>query len=258
MRGGEDLVHGGGELGRALFAAGAGLADLGSVQAKLSEDAEALFKPGGSVPRINKTLSELDASRKLRKESQLRPTEWTQQMEDLRAAQRDKSNVDTRLAQTRTERQRRQRVRQALPLAAKRQRLAAELAEVTDAPRLAEGFAEKRRETLLALENAKRIQHDASATLSQIDASLLGLLVSDAVLDSAPLIQHLTEELGAYRKAAKDRPGLVAQRDAAEKESLAILKELDRDIGLEQANSLQLSRAQRARIRHLGDQRQSL
>ncbi len=258
VRGGEDLVRGGGELGRALFSAGAGLADLSSVQAKLSEDAETLFKPGGSVPRINKTLSELDASRKVRKDSQLRPAEWTQQMEDLRAAQRDKSNVDTRLAQTRTERQRRQRVRQALPLAAKRQRLAAELAEVTDAPRLADGFAEKRRETLLALENAKRIQHDAATTLSQIDASLQGLLVSDAVLDSAPLIQHLTEELGAYRKAAKDRPGLVAQRDAAEKESLAILKELDRDIGLEQAPALQLSRAQRARIRHLTDQRQSL
>ncbi|MCU0979984.1 MAG: AAA family ATPase [Pirellulaceae bacterium] len=258
VRGGEDLVHGGGELGRALFAAGAGLADLGSVQAKLSEDAEALFKPGGSVPRINKTLSELDASRKLRKESQLRPTEWTQQMDELRAAQRDKLNVDTQLAQTRTARQRRQRVRQALPLAAKRQRLAVELAEVTDAPRLAAGFPEKRRDTLLALENAKRVLHDAATTLSQIDASLQGLLVSDAVLDSAPLIQQLTEELGAYRKAAKDRPGLVAQRDAAEQESLAILKELDRDIGLDQAHALQLSRAQRARIRHLSDQRQSL
>ena len=174
VRGGEALVRGGGELGRALFAAGAGLADVGSVQAKLSEDAEALFKPGGSVPRINKTLSELDAARKLRKESQLRPAEWTQQMDELRAAQRDKSNVDARLAQTRTERQRWERVRQSLPLAAKRQRLTAELAEVSDAPRLAADFSDKRRETLLALENAKRVLHDASTTLKQIDVQPAG------------------------------------------------------------------------------------
>ncbi len=45
VRGGDDLVHGGGELGRALFAAGAGLSDLGTVQAKLSEDAEKLSRP---------------------------------------------------------------------------------------------------------------------------------------------------------------------------------------------------------------------
>lgn len=258
VRGGEDLVRGGGELGRALFAAGAGLADLGSVQAKLSEDAEALFKPGGSVPRINKTLSELDAARKLRRDSQLRPAEWTELMEQLRDAQREKSNVDAQLAQTRAERQHWERVRQALPLAAKRQHLAAEVAEVGDAPRLTADFPDKRRETLLALENAKRVWHDASTTLSQIEASLRDLVVSDAVLDSAPLIQQLTEELGAYRKAAKDRPGLVAKRDAAEKESLAILRELDRDISLDQAPSLQLSRAQKTRIRQLSEQWPSL
>ena len=171
VRGGDDLVHGGGELGHALFAAGAGLSDLGTVQAKLSEDAERLFQARGSLPRINKTLAELDAARKLRKESQLRPAEWTQQMDQLRAAQQEKASVDTRLAETRTQRQRWERVRQALPLAAKRQRLEAELTEVGETPRLTDDFPEKRRDG--AVGTGPR-QTDAAGNLDGLEPSRRG------------------------------------------------------------------------------------
>lgn len=258
VRGGDDLVHGGGELGRALFAAGAGLADLGTVQAKLAEDAEKLFQARGSLPRINKTLAELDAARKLRKESQLRPAEWTQQMDQLRAAQQEKVTVDTHLAETRAQRQRRERVRQALPLAAKRRRLEAELKEIGQTPRLTDDFPDKRRAAQSALDHAQRTLQETSATLSQVDADLQSLVVSDAVLGSAPLILQLNQGLGAYQKAAKDRPRLVGQRDKAQEEALALLRELGRDISLDQASSLQVSRAQRTRIRALSERHQRL
>ena len=50
VAGGKAVVEGGGDLGRVLFAAGSGLAGLGAVQKKLDDEAEALFKPGGSNP----------------------------------------------------------------------------------------------------------------------------------------------------------------------------------------------------------------
>jgi len=251
VRGGDDLVHGGGELGQALFAAGAGLSDLGGVQTQLAEDAEKLFQARGSLPRINKTLAELDAARKLRKESLLRAAEWTERMKQLREWQQEKAAVDARLAQTRIQRQRWERVRQTLPLAAKRQRLKEELDAIGDVPRLPDDFPDKRREAQTALDQAKRTLQESAATLSRIDGALKSLTVSDAVLGSAPLIQQLNQGLGAYQKAAKDRPRLVGQRDKAEEEALALLREVGRDMSLDQASTLQLSRAQRTRLRDL-------
>jgi uncharacterized protein YhaN len=258
VRGGESLVQGGGELGSALFAAGTGLSDLGAVQARLSKDAEELFQARGTNPRINKALSELDDARRRRKDFLLRPAEWTKQMDQLRADQQEKAAVDVRLVETRTTRQRSERVRQALPLAAKRQRLAAELASVGDAPQLADDFPEQRRDTQRALEAAQRALHEASTALNRIDADLQSLIVSDAVLGSAPLIQQLNQGLGAYQKAARDRPRLVGQRDQAEEQTREILRELGRDVGVNEAAALPISRAQKARLGDLIDRRQGL
>lgn len=258
MRGGDALVHGGGELGSALFAAAAGLPDVGTVQARLSEDAESLFQARGSLPRINKTLSELDAARKLRKESQLRPAEWTEQMAQLRQWQQEKAAVDARLAEVRTQHRRWERVRQALPLAAKRLRLAAELAAVSDAPQLAPDFPDRRVQTQHTLRTAEQSLREAATALTRIDEDLQSLVVSDDILGNAPLIQQLNQGLGAYQKAARDRPRLVGQRDQAEEETRDILRQLGRDIRLEQASELQLSRAQKARIAELIERRQPL
>lgn len=258
VRGGNDLVHGGGELGSALFAAGTGLSDLGAVQAKLAEDADALFQARGSLPRINKTLAELDDARKRRKESQLRPAEWTQQMSQLRDWQQEKAAIDARLIQTRAQRQRWERVRQALPLAAKRQRLAAELAALGDAPHLDSDFSDRRMQTQHSLETAEKTLREAATALTRIDADLQSLVVSDAVLGSAPLIQQLNQGLGAYQKAARDRPRLVGQREQAEEESREILHQLGRDMAPEQASELQITRAQKARIGDLIERRQPL
>lgn len=258
VRGGNDLVNGGGELGSALFAAGAGLSDLGAVQAKLAEDAETLFQARGTLPRINKALAELDEARKRRKESQLRPLEWTQQVSQLRELQQQRATVDAQLVRTRTERQRWERVRQALPLAAKRQRLAAELATLGDAPILDSDFSDRRIQAQHALESAEKTLRETAASLTRIDADLHSLVVSDAVLGSAPLIQQLNQGLGAYQKAARDRPRLVGQREQAEDEAREILCQLGRDIALDQASELQISRSQKARIGDLIERRQPL
>lgn len=259
VRGGEDLVSGGGELGQALFAAGAGLADLGAVQARLSKDADELFQPRATKnPRINRALSELDEARRRRKEFQLRPAEWTRQMDQLRADQRDKAALDARLIETRASRQRSERVRQALPLAAKRQRLAAELATLADAPQLGEDFPEQRRDTQRALEAAQRTLRESETALARIDGDLQSLVVSEAVLGSAALIQELNQDLGAYQKASRDRPRLVGQREQAEEQTREILRELGRDLSLEAAAALPISRGEKARIGDLIDRRQTL
>ena len=66
-----------------LFAAGSGLAGLGAVQKGLDDEAEALFKRGGSKPVINLKLAELEAARKRIKDDSLRSSEWREHDEAL-------------------------------------------------------------------------------------------------------------------------------------------------------------------------------
>ena len=67
-QGGEAVAQGGGDLGEMLFAAGTGIADLGQVQQRLSDEANELFLPNGSKPSINTALSKLkEAARQNRK-----------------------------------------------------------------------------------------------------------------------------------------------------------------------------------------------
>jgi uncharacterized protein YhaN len=258
VKGGQDLLHGGGEAGSALFAAGTGLSDLRSIQARLKADAEELFKYGGSIPRINKSLSELDTARKTRREAQLRPAEWTRLVEELRAAEREKSGVVNRLAQARAEVERLGRLQKALPRIAKRAQLTEELRQLEDAPRLPADSPSQRQASEASRSEAERAFADATAAIAEIDATLAGLVISPDLLDSDAAIAQLQEDLGVHRKAAKDRSHLVAQRDAGEAEVRATLRALGREPNLEQAPSLQLTQPQRARIRELGREYQTL
>lgn len=258
VQGGATLVAGGGELASALFAAGTGLADLRTVQNGLSAEAAELFQARGTNPRINRALSELNDARRLRKEAQLRPDDWTKQVERLRADEQSKTALDSRLRDTRAARARAERVRQALPAVAKRSQLVAELAALDGVPELDGAFAQRRSAAQHALATAHGVVQDAAAELQRIDAELGELVVSDAVLSGAALIQQLNQELGAYQKAARDRPKLVGQRDQAEDEARAILRGLRRDPDLEQAAATLVSRPQKARIADLIERRQTV
>ena len=76
VQGGKVILQGGGELGAVLFQAGGGLKNLLDVQRELNRELEALFKPGGSKPRINAALAELRAKRETLRTTSLRSDVW--------------------------------------------------------------------------------------------------------------------------------------------------------------------------------------
>jgi uncharacterized protein YhaN len=253
VTGSRDILQGGGQLGRLLFAAGAGLADLNRTQAHLDEEAEQYFKARGANPRINGALSQLQTARKALKEAQLRPAEWSEHSGALQAAVSEKEAVDRRLAERQAELRRLERLRQALPLMARLQRLEDEMTRLADAPSLPDGFGEQRLKAADGLKRAQAESQDAQQALEEIQAKIAELQVSDALLSAAPLLGSLPEELGAYRKAHTDRPGLVANRNRSEDEARETLRELQRDVPLDQAESLRLSGPQSKRIGELSN-----
>ena len=71
VSGGEALLKGEGELGRALLAAGTGLTQLNSTMAKINAKVGELFKPSASKPLINEAIARFrDSKAQIREHSQ--------------------------------------------------------------------------------------------------------------------------------------------------------------------------------------------
>ena len=258
IKGGQDIVHGGGDLGQMLFAAGAGLADLGAIRTRLAEEAEGLFKPAGAVPKINSAVKRFDEAVKARKAAQLRPAEWAQQVEALDQADAARAELERQIRDQRSRLDHGKRLRQALPLLAKRRRLIEELQPLAEVPGLSDDFADRRREAATRLAAAETAGKTATTELAEIEAAISRLEVGEALLQNAAVIQQLHEQLGAHRKATTDRPRLTMQLQRIEEEAHEILQDLGRDAELQDAGRWHLSRAERARIQELGAQHQAL
>lgn len=253
VKGGQEIVAGGGSLGQILFAAGSGVADLRAVQKKLEESAAALFVPRGSVPKINKNLSEFDKARKAVREAQLPSSEWEKHDKQLRQSRERLGELEQQLQLVRHEQHRLERQRDALPLAAKRAALAEQLAGLADVRLLSDDFSDQRREAVGKLATADAQSREAEDALHDLDQQLATLAPPEHVIAQNDAIERLQNDLGGYRKAQRDLPGLQAAKSAREADALAILAELRPGLSLADVESLRLTRRQQLSIQNLGN-----
>ena len=249
--GGEAVVRGGGDLGDILFAAGAGVADLGRVREGLDADAEKLFKPRGSVQQINKAISELDAARRTIKDALLPTTEWVKHDKALRDAQKRRKDIEAQLADKRAAESRLRRLEEALPLIGRRKGLAEALAELAGVPLLPPDFPSRRSAAVAEHRGRRQAEREAANAVERLTEQMARVTVPTELLAHRTAIGQLHTALGSHVKAARDRPVLAAQLSDAQRRVLEILEELGREPRLEQAEQLHLSRTQRQRIQAL-------
>ena len=76
VEGGDEILSQKGEVGRILFAAGAGLSSLKKVTDQLEEEAAGLFKSAGQLPEINKAIRRFNELRRELKEATLSAKDW--------------------------------------------------------------------------------------------------------------------------------------------------------------------------------------
>ena len=258
VRGGEEIVQGGGDVGQALFAAGSGISDLRRVQKELRDQAEALFTPAASTREINRAISTFRETRKALREAQLPGRDWERHDTALREAVERRESVDRELGARETERNRLARIRDALPLIARRQDRLEERAAFADAVLLPETFGERRSRLLTGLQVAESSLAQAREDLEESARALSQLRVDEAVLYRDEPIDTLYRELGRVQAAARDRVKLRDRRDHLRSEAREILSGLRKDVPPEEAESLRLERAHTVRIRELGQQHERL
>ena len=102
IRGGEEIISGRGRVGEALFAAGAGLIRLQSVQQRFDQDCGALFKPSGSTPAINQAITAIKMVKKEQKQTLLLAKTWQAHDRSLRQAENQMDVVQQALEEKKT------------------------------------------------------------------------------------------------------------------------------------------------------------
>jgi len=252
IRGGEALMQGGGEVGQALFSAGAGIADLQRIREALQSEAEALFTPSASKKPINETLKAIQTNQKELRNIQLPGREWERHHEALQQAERRREDIVRTLEQKGAKRHRIGRIQEALPLAARRATLLEQMKPYADAVVLPDDFGDRRRELVADLRIAETVRDRARHALETIDQSLQGLTVSDAILEAADRIEQIHQEVGSFHKARSDRIQLQTRRDVLQEEAMEILSGLRDDLTLDEVEKLRLKKSETIRIQRLG------
>ncbi len=226
VKGGEEIISGGGSVGQALFAAGAGLIRLQSFRQSLEQTCEGLFKPGGLKPRINASVSALKEARKHQKEALLPARTWHVHHKSLQNAEQRLEIVRHRLSQLKQESVRLERIQKALPVIARKKEIDIERLAYEGVPILSEEFGEKRRkienELKIAANDFKRVQEAICGIRKQMDT----LSIPEELTRHAELIEILQQDLGKYRSAQKDRPDRVGRMRTLKKQASDILSEI--------------------------------
>ena len=256
-KGGEAVVQGGGDLGEILFAAGAGVADLGHIQQQLDDDASQLFKARGSLQIINKAVSDLAAKRRAIKEKQLHTAEWVKNDKAIKAAEARKEEIEEQLQEKRFNQSRLLRFLKAIPLIDQRKQLLLELAAVEKVPLLPDDFASRRSAATAQLESEQQSKSEALHAIKKLETQIAEIDFPAELLNHRTAINQLHTDLGSFQKATRDRPKLVTQLEHIEQQIEVILKELGREPEIEQADDLLLSRTQRQQIQTLAEECQA-
>ncbi len=258
IAGGQDIIRGQGDIGHVLFAAGAGISDLRTIRNNLEKQAEDLFSPRGFKPAVNQSLTELHKAKKLIRDSQLPSSEWQKHKAALDDATRQLTAIEEKLGELSRQKSRLQRLAGALPTIGRLRECDEKLTRLGDVLTLSADFAENRRDTISRLETARQAEQDAVAEIARLDGLIAALAVPEGLVSRAAEIEAVYKDLGVYRKAQTDLPGLLANREYLEKEATTLLHELRPELTLADADQLKLSRRQQVEIQNLGNRKEAL
>ena len=251
VKGGEEIIQGGGNIGQMLFAAGSGISDLRKVRNGLQNEADNLFKPSGKKPLINEVVSRLRKNKKEVREAQLSGQKWVEHDQSLSKALNSKQSYELEREYKLKELSRLGRIKEALPVISRRKKLLEDLKTCADAVILPKDFGNRRKEALTKLKIEKKIETEAEKNIEKIEQRLMELNVPEYLLNNAKLIEQLYLDFGSHKKAQKDRTGLVIRKNSAKADAIAILKELKGGMALDQAKQMRLGKAESVRIKEL-------
>ncbi len=241
------LLEDEGDLGRAIFGAGLGVANLRAVLERLDGEAAALWKPGAraTTPRINAALVEwkrIDAE--IRAKS-LKPVDWERQEGVVQDLESRLAEIEAEVARSSATLSRFRRIKRALPALGRRRVCRERLAGMPGVPSLSPDFAE-RLETLRADRKVLVFERDrALRSIERRKSELENLVPPRVLLDESDRIEGLYRRIESDRDTREQLPRRQSELERLEAEVADLLDELgvSREADLEEIDAQALRRA---------------
>ncbi len=238
VQGGREILARQGEIGEALFSAGAGLGSLHRVLEEMETEKDALFLKQGRKPRINQGISLHKKLTKKIRELSLTPEQWQEHADRLDKVSRELEDANTKRLQLDRRRQHLERLHRAVPLFARQKRVLEQQQALSAFRPLPSDFGKQRSEIQQELRSAGQ-RHDQAGTRSKLITNRLQKLSPHKpLIEKYARIEEGFQRLGEYSKAKKDRPRLEGMQTVLFKEADRLLRIIAPSLTVKQSEQL--------------------
>jgi len=226
-KGGEDIANARGDIGRLLFSAAAGVADLNAVLEQARAEANGIYKKRASTTRVAELKRELSQVEDSIRTRDVSAHAWRKLKDALQAAREEEVQARQERDKLRSEQASIAALRRALPRLGELDRLAEEIAEFADYPERIDINPED-----LVTMKTDRGQADAElrrllSDLEETEQARAALVIDADRLALAEQLDDLDELRSRMQTAALDLP----RRERTHREALADMARIARDLG---------------------------
>jgi uncharacterized protein YhaN len=226
--GGKALLASGGDVASALLSAAGGIREARATRQQLERQRDELAPSRKTASRpFYMALDQFLNARRGGNATILRPDDWARRERELRDLEERRRNSNVAAEAASAEIARLERIRRVRPGLARLADAEGWLAANPDAPRLADDLAPKLTSARQDIVTKTDVLERARTALANVAREVDDVVVDADLLANAELIQRLTEEAGAARKARQDLPGVSGQRD----HGLTRIRDLLRQLG---------------------------
>ena len=238
VRGGEEILAQKGEVGQALFSAGAGLASVGEIIAQLEKEAGELFKATGQLPLINTAVKRFRELQKEMKTAGLSVKEWKEHRKNLENGEALRAALEQERDEKGAELHRLQRLQQAVPELAALMARRRQLQDLGEVVLLDPDFTERYQQVSRDMrEAAQKLLNDRQRLATLIERRHL-ISLNTGLLHEAERVDDFHQRLGEFRKGRRDRPERNGMRISLRTEAGRLLQQIRPDLPLAQVESL--------------------
>ncbi len=251
VQGGEEILAQKGEVGQALFAAGAGITSLREVIDQLEKDASGLFKRAGQLPAINRAVKRFKELKKEARTVSLSSRDWMDQQKAREDAEGERNRLEEERARKDKKWRRLERLAQAIPELALMKSRQDQLEKLGAVIFLPPDFAERYRQVSQEMREAGRqLQRDTDRR-DILEKKRRAIPLNREILNQAERVDDFHQRLGEYRKGQKDRPERNGMRISLRREAARLLEQVRPDLMLEQVDTLRSVLARKKTIQAL-------
>lgn len=238
VQGGEEILAQKGEVGQALFAAGAGISSLREVIDQLEKEAVALFKSAGQLPEINKAVKRFKELQKEIRIVSLSSKAWKDHNKTRKTAEAERSNLEKERDEKNKELQRLDRLEKAIPELSSLKSWQDQQLALGKVILLPLDFTERYQQAGQEMREANQHLQKDTDYQDKLEEKRKAISFNRDLLNQAERVDDFNQRLGEYRKGQKDSPVRNGMRISLRREAASLLKQVRPDLTLELVETL--------------------